>query len=81
MAEEIFGDNLLRMIAAELHFLSSITAAREMHGRSYFSLGVHEKAALDQMVVQTIAANYQALTPEFLASQKTPQAMGFRAQV
>ena len=44
MAEENFNDNLLRMIAAELHFLSGMTAAREMFGKSYFFLGAGEKA-------------------------------------
>jgi hypothetical protein len=79
MAEEKFSDNLMRAIAAELHFLNGMTAAREMYGKGYFSLGTLEKASLDQMVIGIIAANYQALTPEFLATQQTQQPMGFRA--
>ena len=38
MPEENFRDNLLRAIAAELHFLNRVTAAREMFAKSYFSL-------------------------------------------
>jgi hypothetical protein len=81
MAEEKFSDNLFRMIAAELHFLNTMTVAREMYGRGYFSLGVGERQVVDQTLFQTISGNYQALTPEFLASQKTQQPVGFRAPV
>jgi len=79
MAEEKFSDNLMRMIGAELHFLNGMTAAREMYGKSYFALGVTEKATIDQTVFGMVAANYQALTPEFLASQQVQQPVGFRA--
>jgi hypothetical protein len=79
MAEEKFNDNLLRMIGAELHLLAGMTAAREMFSKSYFSLGIGEKAAVDQAVFGMLAANYQSLTPEFLATQQTQQQMGFRA--
>ncbi len=78
MAEQ-FSDNLLRAIAAELHFLNGMTAAREMFGRSYFALGAGEKSAVDQAVLAMIAGNYQGLTPELLAAQTTQQPMGFRA--
>jgi hypothetical protein len=74
-----FNTNLMRAIAAELHFLSGMTAAREMYGKSYFALGVAEKAALDQTVVSMIAGNFQWLTPESLRAQTTQQPMGFRA--
>jgi hypothetical protein len=79
MAEENFNDNLLRMVAAEFHLLNALTASREMFGKGYFALGVAEKAAVDQTVFANVAANYQALTPEFLAGQKAPEPMGFRA--
>jgi hypothetical protein len=78
MAEEQFSDNLLRMVAAELHFLSGLTAAREMYGKSYFSLGVGEKTAVDQAVLGMIAGNYQWVTLENLAGQKASEPMGFR---
>jgi hypothetical protein len=79
MADE-FSENLLRAIAAELHLLTGMTAAREMYGKSYFSLGVGEKAAVDQAVIQMIAGNYQMITAEFLAAQRAPQPMGFPIQ-
>lgn len=77
MAEEKFSDNLMRMVAAELHFLCALSAAREMYGRSYFSLGIGEKTALDQALFGHIQSNYQAITPQFLASQATGQPVGF----
>jgi hypothetical protein len=79
MAEEKFSDNLMRAMVAQLHFLNGMTAAREMYGKSYFSLGVGEKAAVDQAVFGMVAANYQSLTPESLLSQPTQQPMGFQA--
>jgi len=36
MADENFSDNLLRAVAAELHMLNRVTAAREMFSKSYF---------------------------------------------
>jgi hypothetical protein len=78
MADESFTDNLLRAIAAEVHVLTGLIAAREMFGKSYFSLGVSEKVTVDQTVLNMVAANYQNLTPELLASQKAQEAMGFR---
>jgi len=80
MAQEKFSDNLMKVVAAELRFLNGMTAAREMFGRSYFSLGASEKIAVDQAVLGMIAANYQSLTPEFLAGQQATPEMGFRAQ-
>jgi hypothetical protein len=47
-ADELFSENLLRAIAAELHLLNGMTAAREMFGKSYFSLGAGEQAAVNQ---------------------------------
>jgi hypothetical protein len=80
MAEEKFSDNLMRVIAAELHFLNGMTVAREMFGKSYFALGVGEKAAVDQAVTTMVASNYQGImTPEGLASQVPQQPAGFRA--
>jgi len=81
MAEEKFSDNLMRAIAAQLHLLNGMTAAREMFSKSYFALGIGEKAAVDQAVLGMLAANYQALTPEYLATQQAQQPVGFRAQV
>ena len=83
MADEnsaAFHDNLLRMVAAQLHFSNAMTAAREMFGRSYFSLGTGEKVAVDQAVFASTASNFQAITPEFLAGHKPPHPVGFHVQ-
>ena len=77
MADHNFRDNLLRMIAAELHFQSALHASREMFGRSYFSLGLAEKTAVDQAIFGSIAGNYQAITPDLLAAQQERPPMGF----
>lgn len=78
LPEEIFSDNLLRMVAAELHLLVGMTAAREMYRKGYFALGVGEKTAVDQAVLQMLTANYQWVTAEMLAAPKTQGPMGFR---
>ncbi len=79
MANNSFLTNVARMIAAELYASLNMQAAREMFGKSYFSLGVGEKAILDQAVFEMIALNYQAVTPERL-DQKITQAVGFQSQ-
>lgn len=78
MPNESFEQNLLRMMAGTLHFLTVMTAGREMFGRSYFSLGVAEKTAVDQAVLGFVGANYQQITPELLAAQQAQQPVGFR---
>ncbi len=71
---ETFHDNLLRAVAAELHLLNRMTAAREMFAKSYFSLGVAEKATLDQTVMSMVAGTYQSFTP----SRHAQEPVGFR---
>jgi hypothetical protein len=78
MADESFETNVLRSISAQLYFLVGMTAAREMFGKSYFSLGIPEKVAVDQAVVTHVGMNYQALTPEFLKGQTTQPKAGFQ---
>jgi hypothetical protein len=80
MAEEKFDENLMRMIAAELHVLSALNVAREMYGKGYFALGAGERAVVDQAVVTMVGANYQAITPQYLAAQTPQQQMGFGVQ-
>jgi hypothetical protein len=63
VAEEKFDENLMRMIAAELHLLNVMTVSREMFGRGYFSLGTGEKIAVDQATFANVQGNYQAITP------------------
>jgi hypothetical protein len=79
MADENFSDNLLRAVAAELHLLNRVTSAREMFSKSYFSLGVVEKATVDQTVMSMVAGIYQSFTPEALAARKAQEPIGFRA--
>jgi hypothetical protein len=79
MADEGFGDNLIRMVAAQLHVLIGLTASREMFGKSYFSLGASEKIAVDQAVLGMVGGNYQAITPQYLAGQTAQQPVGFQA--
>lgn len=79
MADENFAINVSRMIAAELHVLTGLFAAREMFAKSYFSLGAGEKAIVDQTIFSMLAGNYQSVTPENLAAQKPTEPMGFRA--
>jgi hypothetical protein len=79
MADKTFDQNLLRMIAATQYLNAGLTVAREMFGKSYFSLGVSEKVAVDQAVFQMVAANYQMINPEWLAGQQAQQPVGFRA--
>ena len=81
MIEENFSDNVLRVIAAELRVLSAMTAARDMFSKSYFSLGVGEKAAVDQALFGMISGNFQMITPEHLAAHKAQQPLGFQAPV
>jgi|HubBroStandDraft_6_1064221.scaffolds.fasta_scaffold240177_2 hypothetical protein len=80
MAEEKFTENLIRAVAAELHVLTGLAVAREMFGKSYFSLGPAEKILVDRSVMEMVATNYQSvMTPESLALQSAQQPMGFRS--
>jgi len=79
MANKDFEINLLRMIAAESYFSLGMTAAHEMYGKSYFSLGVLEKQAVDQAVLAGVGANYQAMTPENLKDAIMETKMGFQS--
>ena len=79
MIEEEFHANLLKSIAASLFFLVGMTASREMYGKSYFSLGNAEKAALDQVVLGFVGYNFQSLTPEALRGRASQQPVGFQA--
>jgi hypothetical protein len=58
-----FDTNLMRLMCASNFFLVSLTASREMYGKSYFALGAMEKQVLDQAVLNSIVGNLQALTP------------------
>jgi len=62
-----FELEVIKLVAAELYFLTGMTAAREMYGKSYFSLGVTEKQAVDQAVWTQISGNLAAITPQIFA--------------
>jgi hypothetical protein len=53
-------------------------AAREMYGKSYFALGLAEKQAIDQMVLNQISGNYHTLTPEWFQPPPANQKAGFQ---
>ncbi|HEY4776873.1 MAG TPA: hypothetical protein VIH56_04370 [Candidatus Acidoferrales bacterium] len=78
MPDASFETNLLKMLAAELYFLSAMTASREMYGKSYFSLGVAEKTTLDGVVWQNVSANLQAITPDLIKPQIDQKPVGFQ---
>jgi hypothetical protein len=62
MAEENFSENLMRAVVAELRVLNLQTASREMFGRGYFSLGMGDKMAVDQVVEAAVGGYYSAMT-------------------
>lgn len=75
--DEKFLINLLRMIAASTSFQNGLCVAREMFGKSYFALGMAEKAVVDQAVLAHLGGIYTAITPEYLADPQVRQPMGF----
>ena len=79
MADD-FSVNLLKTIAAQMFYLCGLQTAREMYGKSYFSLGIGEKTAVDQAVLAMVGGNFQSLTPEALQAQKPQAPAGFQAQ-
>jgi hypothetical protein len=72
MPDEELNANLLRWIAAEIYFSLGMQAAREMYGKSYFSLGAGEKVAVDNAVGATVQGNFRAMTLDFLTGQDQP---------
>ena len=75
--EDQFTQNLLRGVLAHFMLTTAMNAAREIFGKSYFSLGQPEKAAVDQMVRAFVGTYYHAITPEFLAEQQQHAPIGF----
>jgi hypothetical protein len=74
-----FETNLMRALLAATWLSLGLQTARELFGKSYLSLSLPEKAAVDQAVLAQVGANYQAITPEWLAAQQTRQPLGFQA--
>ncbi len=77
--EQSYETKLLRLVAAETFFLCSMTASREMYAKSYFSLGVAEKQAVDQAVLIQIGGNFQALTLAWFGEQPEAPKAGFHS--
>jgi hypothetical protein len=73
-----FETNLMRAQLAANAFSLGLQVARELLGKSYLSLSQTERAAVDQVVLAQLAANYQAITPEWLATQQVRQPVGFQ---
>jgi hypothetical protein len=75
------GDiDLMHLLIAEIWCGISMKAARELYGRSYFSLGMGEKFALDQMLASMVATNYCALTPRLTSPPPPRSAAGFQPE-
>lgn len=74
-----FQTNLMRAQLAAAWFSLGLQTARELFGKSYLSLSPVEKMAVDQIVVANVGANYQSITPEWLAAQQARPPMGFQA--
>jgi hypothetical protein len=74
-----FETDLMRAQLAATWFSLCLQTARELLEKSYLSLSQSEKTAVDQMVLLNVGANYQAITPEWLAAQQARQPMGFQA--
>lgn len=73
-----FETNLMRAQLAATWFFLGLQTARELFGKSYLSLSQTEKTAVDQAVLAHVGANYQAMTPEWLAAQQSRQPIGFQ---
>jgi hypothetical protein len=74
-----FELNLLKVIAAQNFYLCGLQTAREMFGKSYFSLGISEKVVVDQSVIGLVGANFRGITPELLNEQKPQEPVGFQS--
>jgi hypothetical protein len=75
--EKDFDSKVLKLVASELYFLTALTASREMYGKSYFSLGVAEKQAVDSAILSQISGNFHAITPEWFGDQPEAPKVGF----
>lgn len=69
MTNKEFDTSLLRFIATGTYISVLMQVSRELFSKSYFSLSVAEKTAVEQTANTTIGANYQQLTPEYLWGQ------------
>jgi len=74
---DTFDTNLFRLTAAAASTLVTLAVARELFGKSYFALGIAERAIVDRNAFEIVAAQYQSMTPERFGG--TPSGtMGFQ---
>ena len=73
-----YASNLLRWNASVAYAHFGLSVAREMFGKSYFSLGIQEKAAVDNAAFGMVAGNYQYLTSQNLTTPAVPSPVGFQ---
>jgi hypothetical protein len=66
-------ERFLRLIASELGLLLMLTAAREMYGRGYFSLGVTEKETIDRLVAESSLRIAEGLSGGGVEDQGAPK--------
>ena len=64
MQENNFETNLIRLVAAQLHLLATMNAAREIYNESYFALKLKEKASVEQSVQATVGQFYHSFDPQ-----------------
>ncbi len=68
MADDKFDTNLLRAIAAELHYANLRQVAQEKYGKPLESLTPEELGSLQQVVMADLTYLFRILTPEFLSN-------------
>lgn len=77
-----FAINLMRAAVAYVQVQCQLAGAREMFGKSFFSLGQQEQQAVNQAVLNMGIANYHSLTRENLAPKPdATQGAGFLAGI
>ncbi len=63
-----FVPNLLRAVAAELHYANLLRLAVEKYGRPLSQLSEEEQSEVGNSLVASVATIARVLTPEILAS-------------
>ncbi len=69
---------LIRWTASVAYAQFGLGVAREMFGKSYFSLGSHEKTAVDNAAFGMVAGNFQFLTAQNLTTPAATTPVGFQ---
>jgi hypothetical protein len=74
-----YATNLMRYAASVAYAQFGLSVAREMFGKSYFSLGAQEKTAVDNASFGMVAANFQFLTAQNLTTPAVQSPVGFQS--